>query len=101
MTTITAKIQIFVPDNQVEHLKVTMDIYRKACNWLSNHVFETKNLNQVKLNHLYYSDLRQHFGLKSQMAQSVMKTVIARCMRICTIPKCVPAKRLAKGRSLP
>lgn len=78
MTTITAKIQIFVPDHQVEHLKVTMDIYRKACNWLSNHVFETKNLNQVKLNHLYYSDLRQHFGLKSQMAQSVMKTVIAR-----------------------
>lgn len=78
MTTITAKIQIFVSNHQVEHLKVTMDIYRKACNWLSNHVFETKNLNQVKLNHLYYSDLRQHFGLKSQMAQSVMKTVIAR-----------------------
>lgn len=78
MTTITAKIQIFVPDYQVEHLKVTMDTYRKACNWLSNHVFETKNLNQVKLNHLYYYDLRQHFGLKSQMAQSVIKTVIAR-----------------------
>ncbi|USK72581.1 RNA-guided endonuclease InsQ/TnpB family protein [Peribacillus asahii] len=78
MSTITAKIQIYVSDNQTESLKATTNTYRKACNWLSKHVFETKNLNQVSLNDLHYTDLRNQFGLKSQMAQSVMKTVVAR-----------------------
>ncbi|MBP3039627.1 transposase, partial [Bacillaceae bacterium Marseille-Q3522] len=78
MSTITAKIQLYVSDKQAESLKNTTNAYRKACNWLSKHIFETKNLNQVNLNNLYYTDLRNHFGLKSQMAQSVMKTVIAR-----------------------
>jgi len=78
MATITAKIQIFVSYDQAESLKNTIHAYRKACNWLSKRVFETNNLNQVSLNNLYYADLRNQFGLKSQMAQSVMKTVIAR-----------------------
>lgn len=55
-----------------------MNAYREACNWLSEQIFETKNLNQFSLNKLYYSNLRNLFGLKSQMAQSVMKTVISR-----------------------
>jgi len=78
MSTITAKIQIYVSDNQAQSLRITTSAYRKAYNWLSKHIFETKNLNQTSLNNLYYSDLRNQFGLKSQMAQSVMKTVIAR-----------------------
>lgn len=78
MSTITAKIQVYVSDKQAQSLTSTTNAYRKASNWLSGHIFETKNLNQVKLNKLYYSDLRNQFGLKSQMAQSVMKTVIAR-----------------------
>ncbi len=78
MVTITAKIQIYVSDNQADSLRITTNAYRKACNWLSKIIFETKNLNQVNLNNLYYLDLRNQFGLKSQMAQSVMKTVIAR-----------------------
>lgn len=78
ISTITAKIQIYVSGNQDESLKITTNAYRKACNWLSKHIFETKNLNQVNLNNLYYFNLRNRFGLKSQMAQSVMKTVIAR-----------------------
>ncbi|MFJ8268483.1 RNA-guided endonuclease InsQ/TnpB family protein [Peribacillus asahii] len=78
MSTITAKIQIYVSDNQAQSLRITTSAYRRACNWLSKHIFETKDLNQTSLNNLYYSDLRNQFGLKSQMAQSVMKTVIAR-----------------------
>lgn len=78
MSTITAKIQIYVSDNQAESLRKTTNAYRKACNWLSKYIFETKKLNQAKLNDLYYSNLRNQFGLKSQMAQSVMKTAIAR-----------------------
>ncbi|OIJ19216.1 hypothetical protein BKP45_13735 [Anaerobacillus alkalidiazotrophicus] len=67
MSTITAKIQIYVSDNQTESLKITTNAYRKACNWLSKHIFETKNLNQVKLNDLYYKQLRNLFDLKSQI----------------------------------
>ena len=78
MSTITAKIQVYVSDSQAESLRITIKAYRKACNWLAKYVFETKNLNQVSLHNLYYAELRNQFGLKSQMAQSVMKTVIAR-----------------------
>lgn len=78
MSTITAKIQIYVSKEQAESLTITTNAYRKACNWLSKHIFVTENLNQVKLNDLYYKQLRNLFDLKSQMAQSVMKTVIAR-----------------------
>lgn len=55
-----------------------MDAYRSACDWLSGHVFETGDLDQASLNDSHYAELRQRFGLKSQMAQSVKKTVIAR-----------------------
>lgn len=78
MTTITAKIQIYVSSDQSKNLIATTNAYRNACNWLSKHVFQTKILKQAKLNDLYYKQLRSQFGLKSQMAQSVMKTVIAR-----------------------
>jgi len=77
MTTITAKIQIYTNESQAESLRLTSRAYQKACNWLSEKVFVSKNLNQVQLNNLFYKELRHLFGLKSQMAQSVMKTVIA------------------------
>ncbi len=78
MSTITAKIQIYVPPADADILKITTITYRRTCNWLSEKVFRTKELNQSKLNNLYYYEIRDTFGLKSQMAQSAMKTVIAR-----------------------
>lgn len=78
MTTITAKVQIYVREEQGESLLLTTKAYRRACNYLSEKVFFSKELNQLNLNGLYYKELRSRFGLKSQMAQSVMKTVIAR-----------------------
>ncbi|WP_028777624.1 RNA-guided endonuclease InsQ/TnpB family protein [Shimazuella kribbensis] len=78
MTTITAKIQIYVPQEKVESLLVTTRSYRKACNFVSRKIFETKMLKQRPIHDLYYHELRSAFGLKSQMAQSVIKTVIAR-----------------------
>ena len=76
--TITAKIQISVDaDNQVL-LDKTMSAYSDACNYVSEYIFNTKNLKQFSLNQVLYSTLREEFGLRSQMAQSVFKTVIAR-----------------------
>lgn len=78
LITITAKIQIYVPEEQEERLHLTTKASQEACNFLSRKVVESKELNQFKLNSLYYKELRNRFGLKSQMAQSVIKTVIAR-----------------------
>ncbi|WP_237458691.1 transposase, partial [Lactobacillus helveticus] len=53
--------------------------YRDACNFISQYIFEHAfELKQSKLNKALYHDLRDKFELKSQMAQSAIKTVIAR-----------------------
>lgn len=77
MITITAKLQIFPTPEQQDILRSTMSAYSNACNFVSGHVFETRSLRQRVLNDVLYRDLREHFGLGAQMAQSVIKTVIA------------------------
>lgn len=76
--TITAKIQLSVTDTDKMLLDNTMSVYRDACNYASDYVFRTHDLKQVSLNKVLYFELRERFGLKSQMSQSVLKTVIAR-----------------------
>lgn len=51
---------------------------RKALNYVSNYVFENRCFSQSKLNEATYYLLREKFSLKSQMSQSVMKTVLAK-----------------------
>ena len=76
--TVTAKIQISVNADSKVLLDKTMSVYSDACNYVSDYVFRTHDLKQFSLNKALYSTLREKFGLKSQMAQSVFKTVIAR-----------------------
>ena len=76
--TVTAKIQISVNADSKVLLDETMSVYSDACNYVSDYVFRTHDLKQFSLNKVLYSTLREKFGLKSQMAQSVFKTVIAR-----------------------
>ena len=76
--TVTAKIQIVTSDSDKQLLKETMKAYTKACNYVSEYIFANHDLNQRFLNDTLYYKLREDFGLKSQMAQSVLKTVIAR-----------------------
>ena len=74
----TAKIQISVDVDSKILLDKTMSAYSAACNYVSDYVFRTYDLKQFSLNKALYSILREKFSLKSQMAQSVLKTVIAR-----------------------
>ena len=76
--TITAKVQIVATDTDIVLLNKTMSVYCDACNYVSDYVFRTHDLKQFSLNKILYSTLREKFSLKSQMAQSVFKTVIAR-----------------------
>lgn len=75
---ITAKVQIFPNKQQVIELKKMFELYSLACNWLSKKVFQNKILNQVKLHHLVYDEMRSELGTKAQFTQSVIKTVVAR-----------------------
>ena len=76
--TITAKVQIVATDADKVLLNKTMSVYCDACNYVSDYVFRTHDLKQFSLNKVLYFTLRERFGLRSQMAQSVFKTVIAK-----------------------
>ena len=76
--TVTAKIQICVPDSDRQHLFDVMKAYTDACNYVSEYIFETHDQAQFSINKALYHVLRDKFNLKSQMAQSVIKTVLAR-----------------------
>lgn len=76
--TITAKIQIIASEEDRKKLNDTSSVYRAACNYVSAYVYQTHDLKQPSLNQALYATLREKFDLKSQMAQSVLKTVIAR-----------------------
>lgn len=76
--TITAKIQIIASEEDRKKINDTLSVYRAACNYVSEYVYRAHDLKQPSLNKALYATLREKFDLKSQMAQSVLKTVIAR-----------------------
>lgn len=57
----------------------TMEQYRQACNEVSQYMFDHDfEMTQKKLNKALYQVLRTKYGLKSQMAQSAIRTTVAR-----------------------
>ncbi|URN37794.1 RNA-guided endonuclease TnpB family protein [Lactobacillus helveticus] len=68
-----------IDDETAQAFSNTMCKYRDACNFISQYIFEHAfELKQSKLNKALYHNLRDKLELKSQMAQSAIKTVIAR-----------------------
>ncbi len=76
--TCTAKVKLNPTAEQTERMLQTLWAYRQACNSISQLVVETKMLSLVSLHKQVYCELRAVFNLRSQMAQSVLKTVTAR-----------------------
>jgi putative transposase len=76
--TITAKIKILPNEEQKELLLQTIRAIKEGLNYVSEIVFETKVLGQAKLIKMTYEELRLGYGLRSQMAQSVARAVIAK-----------------------
>lgn len=75
----TIKLRIYVTPEQEELFHQLTEQYRQACNFISQYIFENSfDLTYQNLNQALYSSLRGLFGLKSQMAQSSVKTAIAR-----------------------
>lgn len=90
--TIKVKLKITNSETALSFSK-TMEQYRQACNYVSKYIFNHDfDMKQSRLNKELYSELRNLFSLKSQMAQSVIRTVIARYKTIKTQMSCRPYK---------
>ncbi len=75
----TLKLHFIPNESDSIHLTHLVSQYRDACNFVSEYIFNHQfDLNQSSLNRALYQDIRTSFNLKSQSAQSVIKTVIAR-----------------------
>lgn len=75
--TVTAKLRVYPDAEQADILYASMKAYADACSMVSTHVYETHDLSQASLNRKLYRQIRDAFGLPSQMAQSSIRSVIA------------------------
>jgi IS605 OrfB family transposase len=78
MPTITAKVQVYLNDSEKILFAKTMKAFTDACNFVSAHMFATRELKRKKLQDTLYRELRERFGLKSMMACSVFVAVMAK-----------------------
>ena len=75
----TIKLRLNVTEEQVMLFRQMTERYRQGCNFVSQYIFaHAFPLAFTKLSKTLYPILRKVFALKSQLAQSVVKTTIAR-----------------------
>ena len=99
--TLTAKLQILPDERQRQILLSTMRAYADACSYTAQRIHtEDIPLSTCRIHQAVYRDLRESFGLRSQMAESVIKTAAASCKAIRTSQKEHPERfRRDKRRS--
>ena len=99
--TLTAKLQILPDERQCQVLLSTMRAYADACSCVAQRIHtEDIPLSTCRIHKAVYRDLREAFGLRSQMAESVIKTVTASCKSIRTSRKEHP-ERFRKDKQRP
>lgn len=76
--TITAKLQILINPSDKHIICDTMKAYSDACNYVSNYIYKTHNLSRYSVQTATYYQIREVYGLRSQMAVSCVRTVIAK-----------------------
>ena len=72
---LTLQIQLFPNKEQTGLLQLTMERFNAARSWLAARAFELGVANKVKLQQLFYYDLREKFGLSAQMAALCIRHV--------------------------
>ena len=72
----TAKIQIYLSADEKTLLLNSMRAYTDACNYVSHYIYVTKDLKQLSVQKHTYIICRSVYGLLSQMACNVVRTVI-------------------------
>ncbi|WP_373842420.1 RNA-guided endonuclease TnpB family protein [Limosilactobacillus sp.] len=88
--TIKCKLKLQSPFDEMALTK-SLEQYRQACNYVSQYMFDHQfEMQQAVLNKALYHQLRSRYGLKAQMAQSVIRTTTARYRTVKTQLKQYP-----------
>ncbi len=69
-------VKLSTTQEQYDALLQTTERFNEACNYISQLAFENHTASQVKLHHLAYRYLREHYGLSAQMAVRVVGKVV-------------------------
>jgi IS605 OrfB family transposase len=77
----TLMAKLATTPEQHEMLLQTMERFNEACNYISQLAFENHTSSQVKLHHLAYRYLREHYDLSAQMAVRVVGKVVEQYRR--------------------
>jgi IS605 OrfB family transposase len=77
----TLMVKLDTTPEQYQALLVTMERFNEACNYISKLAFDNHTASQVKLHHLAYYYLREHYGLSAQMAVRCVGKVVEQYRR--------------------
>ena len=77
----TLMVKLATTPEQFQSLLETMERFNEACNYISELAFCHVTASQVKLHHLAYRYLREHYGLSSQMAVRCVGKVVEQYRR--------------------
>jgi IS605 OrfB family transposase len=65
---LTLQIQLHPDKEQSAKMRETIARFNEAASWLAGKAFKLQTANKIKLQQIYYADLRSRFGLSAQMA---------------------------------
>lgn len=71
------KVKIYPDKEQQELLLKSIKAYTLACDYVSEYIFYSRDLKQTSIHKNTYRQIRTNFGLQSQMACNVIRTVLA------------------------
>jgi putative transposase len=77
----TLMVKLATTTEQYNALLQTMERFNESCNYISQLAFDNHTSSQVKLHHLAYRYLREHYGLSAQMAVRVVGKVVEQYRR--------------------
>lgn len=63
---LVATVKILPKTEEKERLLATIQRVNEACSWLAGKAFELKSADKIKLQKLYYREMRETFGLSAQ-----------------------------------
>lgn len=72
---LVATCKLIATDEEKVHLIATLERVNAACNWLAEQAFRLCTADKIKLQHLFYRELRERFDLHSQHAVRVISKV--------------------------
>jgi IS605 OrfB family transposase len=73
---LVATAKLLPTPEQADALLATLECVNAACNWLAERAFELKSADKYRLHGLHYRELREKFGLSSQMAVRAISKVV-------------------------